>query len=96
MHPLLTRPPSLRSARSGPDTDGKKVLLPSAEQWAPATGVPSKWRLAVYRTNRGLSKVPNFASADVSIVGYALVPYLNFKNLNDFRKVPPGRLQCVE
>ncbi len=43
----------------------------------------------MYRTLSGLTATPDFDGKDVSIVGYALTPYVDLKNLNDFRKVHP-------
>ena len=77
------------ASRSGPDTGGKKLLIPSAEQWAPKLLPPSRWRLAVYRTLPGLTATPDFKGKDVSIVGYALTPFVDLQNLNDFRKARP-------
>jgi hypothetical protein len=72
---------------SGPDTGGKKILLPSAEQWAPSLITASKWRLSVYKTSTRLSSTPDFSGKDVTIVGFALIPFIDLKNIWDFRKV---------
>jgi hypothetical protein len=43
----------------------------------------------VYKTLPGLTATPDYDGKDVTIVGYALIPFVDFKNLQDFRKVPP-------
>jgi len=75
---------------SGPDTGGKKILLPSAEQWAPALITPSKWRLSVYKSSSRISSTPDFSGKDVTIVGFALTPFVDLKNIWDFRKLVPN------
>jgi hypothetical protein len=43
----------------------------------------------VYKILPGLTATPDYDGKDVTIVGYALIPFVDFKNLQDFRKVPP-------
>ena len=82
---------TLLSFSSGPDTyrgpyvGNPYVLIPSSDPSAPVMAKPSKFLMRLYASK----SLPNYLP-DVSVLtalGEAVVPFIDFKDTNEFRKV---------
>ena len=78
---------NIQATYRGPDTDNEYVLVPSKVAKGPPIPKNSAWTMKVYASN---SMPYNFGMPDVSAmtaVADTEVPFIDFNNLNDFRKV---------
>jgi hypothetical protein len=72
----------------GPDTGGARLFMRSVGDSAgepPPLPPPSSWTMRMYRSRTPLAYTPNLAHVD--FVDETQVPYIDFHNLADFRKV---------
>jgi len=79
---------SMRASYYGPDTNGKRVLIASSEAIGPPKPYKSEWLMRIFKANSRQYNMPD--PATMQSVGDAVVPYINFKNINQFRKYVPS------
>jgi hypothetical protein len=69
---------------SGPDTDGRRRLLRSAEESAPRLPPPSTWGMVMFASPYDLRTMPD--TSGLTEVGTAIVPLVDFHSLGQFRE----------
>jgi len=79
---------NIRVSYQGPDTGNIRWLLGSKSAAGPAEPFVSQWQMRMFMANSRQTTMPD--PATMQAVGDAIVPYVDFKNINEFRKYVPS------
>ena len=79
---------NIKVSYQGPDTGNERVLLGSKSAKGPPAPYESEWQMRIFKTLSHQTTMPD--PATMQPVGDAVVPYIDFKHLNHFRKYVPS------
>jgi hypothetical protein len=78
----------MKVSYQGPDTGNERVLVPSNSASGPPAPYDSQWQMRVFMANSRQVTMPD--PSTMQPVGDAVIPYIDFKNINDFRQWVPS------
>jgi len=79
---------NIKVSYQGPDTGNERVLLGSKSASGPPEPIESRWQMRMFMANSRQDNIPD--PATMQPVGDAIVPYIDFKSINAFRKWIPS------
>jgi hypothetical protein len=81
-------PWNIKVSYKGPDTGNEQVLLNSNSASGPPEPTPSQWQMRIFMANSKQTTMPD--PATMQPVGDAVVPYIDFTSISQFREWVPS------